>query len=252
MGLPMPEDKPHWRDDLRTAFGFLTRLPVAAPAGVEPEQIARALRLSPLVGAFIGAMAGSIYWLGLVIGLSPFLAGLLSVLTGILVTGALHEQALSVTADGFAQQLVRARRASILGVLALLFSVLLRGGAVAELSNPGRVFAALIAAGALSRAVMYAVMAVSPNTQAHGIDAVSARPEAEHALTAAVIAIVISLIALPFSMAVPALLSAALSGWLMLMIANRQNSGHSNDATGAVQQVAEISILLVLTALLTL
>lgn len=250
----MAGDTPDWRDDLRTAFGFFTRLPVAAHNDSQPQEIARALRLSPLVGAFIGALSGSLYWIGLVIGLSPFLSAILSVLTAILVTGALHEQAFSRTVDGFAHDSGDFGRMGMLGVLALLFSVLLRSGAVAELSEPGSVFVALVAAGALSRTVMYAVMTMSRDKQARGFNMIAAKPEAEDALIAGAITVLITLIALPVSTAVPVMLAAALSGWVMLIISNRLKlpDVSSHNVLGAAQQVAEISMLLVLTALLTI
>lgn len=250
----MPGEPADWRDDLRTAFGFFTRLPVAARNDSEPQEIARALRLAPLVGAFIGAISGSLYWIGLVIGLSPFLSGLLSVLTAILVTGALHEQAFSRTVDAFGDDSGDFSQLGMLGVLALLFSVLLRSGAVAELSEPGRVFVALVAAGALSRTVMYAVMAMSRNKRARGFNMISAQPQAEDATIAGAITVLITLIALPVSTAVPVMLAAALSGWVMLMIGSRLRlpDESSHNVLGAAQQVAEISMLLVLTALLTL
>lgn len=260
IGKHLPGGLAHWGDDLRSAFAFLTRLPVAAPAGADPAAIAKALRLSPVVGAFTGAIAGSLYWLGLVIGLSPFLSGLLSVLTAMLVSGALHEIALCNTAEGFGggwsrQQMLDTDRhgpIGAFGALALLFSVLLRSGAIAELSHPGRVFAALVAAGALAQGAMYISMALSPGARVHGINAVAGRPQTEHAMMAAAIALLICIIALPISTAMPLLLSAALSASALVMIASRQTGGHNNDILGAVQQIAEISMLLVLTALLTM
>lgn len=244
-GAP-PHIAPAWRDDVRIAFTCLTRLPLPPPESMGSEAVTKALRLSPVVGAFVGALAGSMYWLWLVFGLSPFLAGLLSVLTSVLVTGAMHEKALCVMAEDIGGAEPRpdgTSQLNPLSVLALLFSLLLRAGAIAELGNPGRVFAALIAAGALSHAAMYAASALRPHT--------TKQPEPEHALAAAIIALLICLVALPFNVAIMAVLSAALSGGAMALIASRQGTAPPG-VFGGIQQISEIGVLLALTAALSL
>ena len=54
----------------------------------------------PLVGAGIGAAVAFAFLLAQLVGLGDWPAALLAVLTGIALTGALHEDGLGVAADG--------------------------------------------------------------------------------------------------------------------------------------------------------
>lgn len=238
---------PAWRDDVRIVFACLTRLPLPRPENLEPDSIPKALRLAPVVGAFVGAIAGSMYWLWLVFGLSPFLGGLMAVLSALLVTGAIHEKALHAMAESFAGS----GQSGAFGPMALLFALLLRAGAIAEIGDPGGVFAALIAAGALSQAAMYVCFALLAQAGLPGIADGVRKPEQDQVLAACAIAMLICLISLPFTVALTTMFSAALGGAAMAKIGGRQRTAHASIAA-SVQQITEICALLVLTAQLTL
>ena len=90
-------------------LAFLTRLPVRAPRTWDAGTLSRALRLSPAVGAFVGAFAGSFYWLAVSFGFSTFIAAAAWRLwRPPLLTGGLHEDALSDMADGISGGWTRA------------------------------------------------------------------------------------------------------------------------------------------------
>ena len=95
----------------------------------------------------------------------------MSVLTAIALTGALHEDGLADTADGFFGGRDREEKLAILrdsrqgtyGVLALVLSVLLRAAALAGIGDVIHAGLALIAAHAASRAALpAAMMAIDP------------------------------------------------------------------------------------------
>jgi adenosylcobinamide-GDP ribazoletransferase len=96
------------------------------------------------VGALVGACGALAYWGAAAVGLPPFVAGVLAVAATLLVTGALHEDGLADTADGFGAGVTRERKLEIMrdsrigtyGVAALVLSILLRAGAVASLVEP--------------------------------------------------------------------------------------------------------------------
>src|ERR1700759_1370209 len=127
-----------WRDEFLAAFTFLTRFPLGGIA----YAIASALALPALAAALIAIAATA------------------------LVTGALHEDGLADTADGFGGgatremklEIMRDSRIGTFGVLALIFSVGLRAIAIADTGTRWHVFAALIAAHTLSRGVLPAAM----------------------------------------------------------------------------------------------
>jgi cobalamin synthase len=91
-----------WWRDFAVALAFLTRAPLlvrdSQGAG---RDLARALRLAPLVGVLLGLLVGAVFWVARELGLTPGLAGLLAVAAGVWATGALHEDGLADTADGF-------------------------------------------------------------------------------------------------------------------------------------------------------
>lgn len=249
-----------WREDLFTALAFLTRLPVAVPDHWDEGKLAKALRLSPAVGAFAGAFAGSFYWLAISFGFSTFIAAVLGIAAVTLLTGGLHEDALSDMADGISGGWTAERKLEIMsdgrigahGALALLLALLLRVGAMAQISAPDKVMAALIAAGALSRATMYVAMAALPYAKQTGLAHAAGRPSSQQAASALGLGFVIAWLALPFGTALSALIAAGAGGLYVSMMARRHIGGQTGDILGAVQQLAELCALLLLAALLNL
>src|SRR5512140_2565084 len=86
-------------DDLRGALAFYTRLPVGRATPV--AALARAAWAAPLAGALIGALGALAYWIATRLNLPPMVAATLAVGATLLLTGALHEDGLADTADGF-------------------------------------------------------------------------------------------------------------------------------------------------------
>jgi adenosylcobinamide-GDP ribazoletransferase len=142
---------------------LLTRLPIAQLVGLGgPPDLARCVWAFPLVGLVVNGLGSLVYWLAYSAGMSPLLAAAWSMTATTVVTGALHEDGLADTADGWGGGATRARKLEIMrdsrigtyGVLALLLSMTLRVAAIAELGRPANVAAALIVAGMLGRGGM--------------------------------------------------------------------------------------------------
>jgi adenosylcobinamide-GDP ribazoletransferase len=169
----------------------------------------------------------------------------------ICTTGALHEDGLADVADGFGGgrtredklRIMRDSRIGSYGALALVLALLARAGALVALADPSDVLAALVAAGAVSRAALPAVMAISPQARADGLAAAAGRP---HPLRAAAAALVAALLAiLLLGQAAPAALLAGAGGALAVaLLARRQIGGYTGDVLGAAQQLGEIGVLL--------
>src|SRR5437764_8158410 len=90
-----------WRDDLATAARFLTRLPLAGLGEPRAGPLAGAMRAFPLVGILVGLAGWVVFTLADWFGLPATICALLAVLATVAVTGALHEDGLADTADGF-------------------------------------------------------------------------------------------------------------------------------------------------------
>jgi adenosylcobinamide-GDP ribazoletransferase len=233
------------------AVSFLTLVPVGRVVAVEARDVARGLVLFPAVGAGVGALTGAI-----AVALYPWLPALLAagvaLTAAVLVTGALHVDALADTFDAVggrsrerALEIMRDSRLGAFGASALALDLLLRAGAISALVLRGGAVPALIAAGALSRAAAPPLAALLPYPRAGGgsgsvLTGVSRR----HAAAAVALGIAIAALAVPgdvvwLGLAAGVVTLAAGSlyrGWL---------GGATGDCLGAATELCETTVLIV-------
>ena len=239
---------------LHLSLAFLTRLPLPPPAA--PYALADAMGMFPLAGVVVGCVGAGTYTLA-ALALPPVLAAWLALAATVLVTGGLHEDGLADVADGFGGGLDKPAKLAIMkdsrigtfGLLAVGLGLLLRGGALAELARPAAVSGAMIAAHALSRAVIPAAMLVLPPARDGGLGASAGRPAIATCLLAAVIALAVAIALLPWHTALAAGLAALCAAAVMGLLAARQIGGQTGDVLGALQQLAETTVLLTVAAL---
>ncbi len=237
--------------DFRLALSFLTRLPVTLAETPGPNALAHSMRLFPLIGALIGAAIGGIDLLALKV-LPPWPSALLAMAFGLLLTGALHEDGLADCADGFGGgrdkekklAIMRDSRIGAYGTLALILSVGLRAAALVQLANPA---GGLIAAHALSRAVIPGLMLMLPPASPNGLAASAGQAGKADLMIALLIAIALCapLLQLWLAPVIGVMLLVFAGIWLL---ARRQIGGYSGDVLGALQQTCEIAILLTILA----
>ena len=162
-----------WSFALRTAAQFLTRFPISGGASADPgnfaENAGRTLMFFPLIGGMVGGITAAVLWISS--ELWPFSVAVLIALTvEILLTGALHEDAVADFCDAFGGGRTREDILSILtdsrvgtfGVLGLVLMLALRTSALVAADDSGRVITCLIVSGALSRLAMLIVMRIVP------------------------------------------------------------------------------------------
>ena len=167
-----------------------------------------------------------------------------------IVTGALHEDGLSDTVDGFFGGFSRERRLEIMhdsrigtfGSAALIFSIALRAAALAAIGAEMPAVLALIAAHMASRGLLPALMHATSPAKADGLAAsVGAVPR-----NSAVAALAVGGASLLLLGPLAALVCALVLG--LIFIALRQQAisrigGLTGDVVGALQQLAEIAVL---------
>src|SRR5215831_18798241 len=239
-----------------TATGFLTRLPIDRTSH-EDWPLADSVWAFPLVGAGVGAAAAFVFLLAQLAGLADWPAALLAVLAGLALTGALHEDGLADTADGFFGGHDREQRLAIMsdsrqgtfGVLAIVLSVLLRAAALAEIGEAVQGGLALIAAHAASRAALPLAMRSLTPARAEGLGAAAGRPRLLLAITALVIGTIITLAALGPGRGALAIGLAGSALFGLRVVAQRCIGGYTGDVLGAFQQIGEIVMLLTAEAL---
>lgn len=249
---PPPPPPPPLRQalaDLHLSAVFLTRLPLP-DAGIPGKGgLARAMRVFPLIGAVIGLIAGLVF-LAMHAVLPPLPAALLAVLAGLILTGALHEDGLADMADGLGArggrevrlEVMRDSRTGAYGVLALIFAIGLKVTALASAPHALAGLGALVAAHALSRALIPAAMQFMPPARTDGLGAGAGTPDATVAATAGVLGLLLCIAGLGLG-APAAIIAALLAAAGLVWLARRVLGGHTGDVLGAIQQVSEIAIL---------
>lgn len=247
------ENAPFHPIDIAVAGALLTR----APWPVDPElaglRAGRAAWAYPVIGALLGLGAGLVYWLLAALGVAQGPAAALTLAALVVAAGALHEDGLADAMDGIgggrdrahALEIMKDSRLGAFGGCALALSFLARWSAIAALS-PAAAILALVAAGALSRAAMAAVMAGLPPARPDGLSQGAGRPDAAAALAAGAIGLVAALLCGWAGLA--AALAAALGAGWIAWLARRKLGGQTGDVLGAAQQLAEIGALAALSA----
>jgi adenosylcobinamide-GDP ribazoletransferase len=207
-----------------------------------------------VVGALIGASIAGVF-VGLGRALPPFVSAVIATGFGMLLTGGLHEDGFADVADGFGAGVDRERTLEIMkdprlgtyGVAALTLALLIRVSAVATMS-PKSALVALIVAHSVSRGTSLLVLgsmsaAIDTGTGASFIRELERRGLA----VATVISVTIS-VALIGAWSAVALPVALFSIAALRLLSTRKIGGVTGDVFGAGQLLAELSILLVATA----
>jgi adenosylcobinamide-GDP ribazoletransferase len=172
--------------ELIGAFRFLTRLPVPFARTISPVPLLQCMRLFPLVGAVIGVVQGIALYAAFYMGVPALLSACLSVTLVVMITGALHEDGLADTADGFGGGKDREQRLLIMrdsrigtyGTVALILAFMIRVTALEALLNqPLFVIVSMCAAaGSFSRAMMVDLLWASRPARSDGLSVYAGRP----------------------------------------------------------------------------
>ncbi|MFN3483744.1 adenosylcobinamide-GDP ribazoletransferase [Rhabdaerophilum calidifontis] len=245
---------------------FYSRLPVP-PLGFEPAPHARPdLRRGfwavPLVGAVIGAIGAGAGGLAYLAGLSTAVAAALAVAAQVIAAGAFHEDGLADCCDGFwggatperRREIMKDSRIGTYGASALALALALRILALTELFRligPGAILV-LVAVGALSRPLALLPVAVIAPAPGPGMAAETPMPGGLALVLGCGIGFALFAgLAMQAGLSAgigPAILAALALVALVARLAEKKIGGHTGDVLGAGQQLAEIGLLLALSA----
>ena len=238
---------------LRYAWAFLTRLPGGAHPPAERD-LGRSVPWFPLVGAAVGAICGGVFW-AVWQPLGALLAAILAVATGIVVTGALHEDGLADTADALGgaspaerREIMKDSRLGTFGTLALVLATLVQVFAIMPLASRDAVIAMVLAHG-VGRTLSVAAMASAPSPGRSGLG---------HSYTAHLRGLPCALSLLVSYGAAFALgpvgvfaVGAATGGAAVVgLIAFRRFGGMTGDVLGAIALVSQMAALVAVSRLL--
>jgi adenosylcobinamide-GDP ribazoletransferase len=239
--------------ELQASLAFCTRLPLLRATPTASDTLAKAAWALPLAGLVVGLIGAAAYAIARKFGLPPWPASALAVGATVLVTGALHEDGLADTADGFGGGATREQKLDIMrdshvgayGVCALVLSLLLRVAAVASMPNGHLAVWALIGAHTAARAIVPVMMFLLPPARSDGLSFEAGRPQIDGVAAAVAIGFVVLAFCIHPGRAIIAAIFLGLVVALMAWLAQRQIAGQTGDVLGALEQVSEITVLLV-------
>jgi len=263
---------------LFSCTAFLSRLPIYQSGDkVVDIDFRKTAFAFPLAGMLIALPALILLLLCYALSLPPSLTAILVTATQIIVTGALHEDGLADTADGFWGGQTREQKLNIMrdsaigtyGTLALILSLALRIALLAAIlpkSTPLQAVALVLAVSALSRAAMLwswvllpaarpAKTTTAPDGKKDqaGLSARLGMPDRTTlivSLPASIPAIVLLFAATNPAAALAALGLTGLFVAAAMGMARHHIGGHTGDVLGATQQISEIGLLLGLVTLI--
>jgi len=233
------------------ALQFLTRCPVRLTGDLEGKDLGRSLLYYPLVGLLMGGLLVACAWL--LRGVAPPLAGALILAWWVIMTGALHLDGLADTVDAWAGgqgdpartlAIMKDPRSGPLGVTALILVLILKFAGLVAILEAG-LGPLLLLPPVLGRIALPLLFLTTPYVRPGGLGATLARALPGRAAMGVVL--------------VSYALIAGASGWLALaaawlsFISLRQTmvkriQGTTGDTAGALVEITEVAVLIVLAA----
>jgi len=237
--------------DVALCLVFFTRLPLPR-LDFGARKLADAIWAAPLAGLAVAVIGALAYAVASRLGLAAGPASALALAATLLATGALHEDGLSDVADGFGGGRDRERKLAIMrdsrigayGAAALGLSLLLRWSALAEIQGGWQILAALAAAHAGSRGLPGAFMHALPPARSDGLSAGAGGVSRDTAILGAGLG-ALALLPLGLNGFVAAMVLLSLLFLAFRALCLSQIGGQTGDTAGALQQLAEIAVLLV-------
>lgn len=230
------------------AWTFLSRLPAPVALQYSEGALNRSARFFPWVGLVLGALQAGVFWLALQVFGGVGIAVLVSVIAGLLLTGAFHEDGFADYCDSFGGHDVESRlaimtdsRLGTFGVAGLVSILALRVGLLASLPS-AMIPVAIVFAGAASRWLAISLMWGSDYVKARGKSKPLATGMTMPALLLAAVPIAGLTVFFPpfFLLICGAILSVFRLGFVRQL--RQRLGGYTGDCLGAAQQIAEVLI----------
>lgn len=247
-------------DDVARSIAFLSRIHMPQRHFVNFDgRLDRAVRAFPVAGLLIVLPAAAIVSIFSAIQAAPLFTAVVAVTIQSLITGALHEDGLSDTADGLgggstresALIIMKDSRIGSYGAVALILSFGLRVSALAAvipLVSPSGAGLLVLATAALSRTAMVWHWSKLPPARKDGVAVSAGEPDAPavtFALALGVASAVLLLLVSGASLLAAMLSIAAFAATVAAFsrIVGGKIGGHTGDTIGAAQQLSEIAVL---------
>ncbi|KXV35308.1 cobalamin 5'-phosphate synthase [Gluconobacter thailandicus] len=244
------------REDIACGAGLLTRLPLGwLRVSGQVWSLPRSVWCWPLVGAFIGVLAGIAFLILRALQVPAPVAAAWSVGVQVLLTGGLHEDGLADMADGCGGgpsperrlDIMRDSRIGSYGALALGICLLIRVMALASLPII-LVVPALALTGALSRAVLPLLPFTMKPARENGLARQLMGLTRNQVLSGLFSAFCIALLCVSSHIALLTCLLALCVALVLRAVSKRFLNGYTGDVLGATASITDCVVLTALVA----
>ncbi|MFC2032863.1 adenosylcobinamide-GDP ribazoletransferase [Chloroflexota bacterium] len=233
------------------AIKFLTIIPLPWYREVSPEEVGRSIGYFPVVGLIIGLVLAGLNWL-MGLFLPPAMVNVLLIIFLVMMSGGLHLDGFIDTCDGIAGhkavevrwEVMRDSRVGSFGVIGVFCLLLLKYASLNTVPEHLMVIALVIMPVVSRWAMVYAVF-VYPYARPSGLGKVFKQEARWYWFTMATVITV----AVAFIVAEIAGLIIMLGIWIVTVVVafylKRKFSGLTGDNYGAINQVAEVCVLII-------
>ena len=233
-----------------TALMFFTRIPSPARLEYRPEFVSQAVKYLPAIGLLVGAITATAFWLAHLM-FTQSVAVLLSIIVGVLVTGAFHEDGFSDACDGLGGgsnredvlRIMQDSRIGAFGAIGIALLLLLKFEALSQL-QADTVPIALIVAHSLSRLAAASLMQTHRylRLEGEGKSYGVAQPMSGGNFIFALIVGLLPLLWLDMKAGVVVVATVGATRFIVGYYLSRRLGGYTGDCLGAAQQITEVMI----------
>jgi len=244
---PSPESL--WAE-LAIAFNYLTRFNLPLKETPQRRLIRRSMAWFPVIGALIGFFGASIDWIMSQIGMPGIITATFAVIGMLWLTRALHEEEFASLINQYGQSMdaeqkigwLREERSIRYGTLGVILIIIAKIGAIASLASNDVVFQTLIAACALSRALMVVAASWLRPLPGDPVADYFQQPPALRVAIAIGLGAIITFAVLGED-TTAALGTGVAAGLIVALIGANHLRGYNGPLLGTLQQVVELSVL---------
>ncbi len=235
------------------AVAFFTRFPV--PARFQQGDFSKSIKWFPVVGCFLGLVLAFFDWI-FSFFFPDLVRAVLVVIVWVYLTGALHLDGLMDTADGLGSyrsrervlEIMRDSRVGAMGVVTAILALLLKASSLAAIPVGGTSMFALIGAAVMGRFLAVTAIRMFPYVRAEGIGVGMKKDlKTVHLWVALLFTLIVLWLLFQWQ---GLFLFLVVSGFILLFAwrVTRRLGGLTGDGYGAVIELGEVAVLLVLLA----
>jgi len=234
-----------------SAIQFLTIIPLRLK-NINEKTMANAMIFFPVIGLFLGLSLCGVYKILILFNFSSFLSSIILIMVLVMITGGMHLDGLSDTADAFLScrpkekmlEIMRDPHIGVMGVLSLICAIFLKIGLLSSLA-PEKALTALILMCILSRWSCVLAMFLFPYARNEGKAKVFTSGINLKIFLISTVIVFVSIFFIWQTKAIAALLTVAGFTYLIGRLSVKKINGITGDVLGAVIESTEVIALFV-------